>query len=152
MTWSPDSQMIAYGGLSRKNTIKIKNIQTGGTRDLPIPLTVSGISFDPFGKYLLLLLMNNIVYVYNSSNLSKVREVPLSPSADPNQNSNTVKEIRMMGWSPDFHHMVCPSLDDSKVSLALDLSRSGGFKVRQAFLGHVSSISCASFNPNLYEF
>jgi WD40 repeat protein len=56
-----------------------------------------------------------------------------------------------MGWSPDFNHLVCPSLDDNKISLALDLCRSTGFKVKQVFLGHVSSISCATFNPNLYE-
>ena len=61
VAWSPDSQSIAYGGLSKKNTIKIKNIQVGGTRDLSIPLTVSGISFDPFGKYLVILLRSNIV-------------------------------------------------------------------------------------------
>ena len=151
VVWSPDSQSIAYGGLSKKNTIKIKNIQLGATRDLPIPLAVSGISFDPFGKYLVILLRNNVISVYNTSNLSKVKEIPLSPT-DPHNNTNTVKEIRIMDWSPDFNHLICPSLDDSKVSLALNLSRNSGFKIRQAFLGHVSSLSCSSFNPNLYEF
>ena len=73
ISWSPDSSQVAYGGLSRKNTIKIKNIETGATRDLPIPLAVCGISFDPFGKYLILLLRSNIVYVYNSNNLTKVK-------------------------------------------------------------------------------
>lgn len=48
-----------------------------------------------------------------------------------------------MGWSPDFSYLVSPSLDDSKVSLALNFSRANGFKLKQAFLGHVSSISCA---------
>lgn len=57
-----------------------------------------------------------------------------------------------MSWSPDFNHLVCPSLDDSRIALALSLNRSTHFKVRQAFMGHVSSISCCQFNPNLYEF
>jgi WD40 repeat protein len=141
---------MAYGGLSKKNTVKIKNIQSGATQELSIPLVVCAISYDPFGKYLLLLLRNNMVYLYNSSSLSKIREVPLSPEASPLENVNTVKELRVMGWSPDFNHLVCPSLDDSKVAVALNFSRNNSFKVRQAFLGHVSSISCSRFNPNLY--
>lgn len=73
VAWSPDSQSIAYGGLSMKNSIKIKNIQTGATKDILISLAVCGISFDPFGKYLLILLRNNFLYVYNSANLSKTK-------------------------------------------------------------------------------
>ena len=151
VSWSPDSINVAYGGLSRKNCIKIKNIQTGATKDLAIPLAVCSISFDPFGKYLLLLLRNNILYIYNASSLSKVKEVPLSPNTNKKESINTVRDIRGMGWSPDFNYLVCPSLDDSKVSVAVNLSRSGGFRFKQGFLGHVSSISCAKFNPNLYE-
>ena len=150
VAWSPDCHTIAYGGISKKNTIKIKNISTGSTRDLVIPLTVCGISFDPFGKYLIVLLRNNVVIAYNSNDLTKMREVMLSPQASSKNNLFTVREIRTMSWSPDFNNLVCPSLDDSKVSLALNLCRSSGFKVGQAFLGHVSSISCAKFNPNLY--
>lgn len=141
---------MAYGGLSKKNTVKIKNIQTGATQELSIPLVVSSISYDPFGKYLVLLLRSNIIYLYNSSSLSQIREIPLSPNAKTLHNANTVKELRVMTWSPDFTNLVCPSLDDSKIALALGFSRSNNFKVRQVFLGHVSSISCACFNPNLY--
>jgi hypothetical protein len=55
-----------------------------------------------------------------------------------------------MGWSPDFNYLAVPSLDDSKVSLALVLTRNQSFGIRKAFLGHASSISCAKFSPNLY--
>jgi len=55
-----------------------------------------------------------------------------------------------MAWSPEFGHLVCPSLDDSKVAFAVDLLRGNGFKTNQAFLGHISSIGCAKFNPHLY--
>lgn len=57
-----------------------------------------------------------------------------------------------MAWSPDFSHFVCPSLDDSKVALAIDLLRGNNFNINQAFLGHISSISCAKFNPCLYSY
>lgn len=143
---------MAYGGLSKKNTIKIKNIQSGNTQEISIPLVLSGMSYDPFGKYLLLLLRNNIVYVYNSSSLTKIREVLLSPDASPSRNVTTHVEVRTMGWSPDFNHLVCPSLDDNKIALAMDLCRTNNFKIRQVFLGHASSIICAQFNPNLYEY
>jgi WD40 repeat protein len=56
-----------------------------------------------------------------------------------------------MSWSPDFNYLVCPSIDDSKVSLAFALCRSMNFKITYAFFGHASSISCASFSPILYE-
>jgi WD40 repeat protein len=117
-----------------------------------IPLAISSISYDPFGKYLLLLVRNNIVYIYNSISLGKVSEVALSPKAETLENINTVKETRNMGWSPDFNYLVCPSLDDSRISLAINLCRSNNFKVQNVFYGHVSSISCAKFSPNLYEF
>ena len=32
LAWSPGSTMIAYGGLSKKSTIKIKNIENGSTQ------------------------------------------------------------------------------------------------------------------------
>jgi len=32
LAWSPDSTSIAYGGISKKNTIKIKNIENGSTQ------------------------------------------------------------------------------------------------------------------------
>lgn len=83
VAWSPDSLSVAYGGLSIKNAIKIKNIQSGSTKDLPITHAVCSISFDPFGKYLLLLLRNNFVSVYNSTNLSKVREIQLGLNGNP---------------------------------------------------------------------
>lgn len=83
IAWSPDSLWIAYGGLSKKNTVKIKNIQSGATQEISIPLVVCSISYDPFGKYLLLLLRNNILYVYNSTSLNKLKEVPLDPTAQP---------------------------------------------------------------------
>jgi len=57
-----------------------------------------------------------------------------------------------MTWSPDFNIIVCPSLDDSKIALAVGLSRQNNFKIKHIFLGHVSSVSCAKFNPNLYEY
>ena len=150
--WSPDSIQVAYGGISRKSCIKVKNIETGITRDISIPLAACAISFDPFGKYLLLLLRNNILYVHNATSLEKIKEIPLSLNLNTKENISTVRETRVMDWSPDFNYFVCPSLDDNKVSLALNLSRSGGFRVKQAFLGHVSSISSVKFNPNLYEF
>lgn len=81
--WSPDSVWVAYGGLSKKNTVKIKNIQSGVTQEIFIPVVVCSISYDPFGKYLLLLLRNNILYLYNANSLNKVKEVPLSPNAKP---------------------------------------------------------------------
>ena len=81
ITWSPDSQTVAYGGLSKKNTIKVRHIHTGNTREVSIALAVCGLSFDPFGKYLLLFLRNNIVCVYNSNTLTKAKEIPLSPDA-----------------------------------------------------------------------
>ena len=56
-----------------------------------------------------------------------------------------------MAWSPDFSSTVVPSLDDSKIAIAVGLSRSHHFAPTQAFLGHVSSISCAKFNPHLYH-
>lgn len=117
-----------------------------------MPLTVSSISFDPFGKYLLLLIRNNVLLVYSSTSLTKIREVNLSPKANSLENINTVKEIRQMGWSPDFNELVCPSLDDSKIAIALRLSRNNNFGVRNIYFGHVSSISCAQFNPKLYDF
>lgn len=88
--------------------------------------------------------------MYNASNLDKIKEVSLNPSTNSKENVATVREIRGMGWSPDFNHLVCPSLDDNKISLAINLSRNGCFRVKNAFLGHVSSISSAKFNPNLY--
>ena len=150
MSWSPDSAQIAYGGVSRKSCIKVKNIETGATREVPISLTVCSISFDPFGKYLLLLLRNNILYVHNANSLEKVKEVALSPGASEKESIATVKENRIMSWSPDFNFLVCPSLDDNKVSLAINISRGGGFRVKNVFFGHISSISSAKFNPTLY--
>lgn len=32
IAWSPDSVWIAYGGLSKKNTVKIKNMHSGATQ------------------------------------------------------------------------------------------------------------------------
>jgi hypothetical protein len=69
----------------------MKNIETGATKDLPISLAVCSISFDPFGKYFILLLRNNIINIYNSNNLTKVKEVPLYPNADPKESLNTVR-------------------------------------------------------------
>jgi WD40 repeat protein len=91
VAWSPDSISVAYGGLSRKNVIKVKNIESGATRDLKVPLALCSISYDPFGKYLLVLLRNNTLYVYNSSHFVKIREICLSPKGDPHGNVNTVK-------------------------------------------------------------
>ena len=99
---------------------------------------------------MLLLLRNNILYVHNASSLEKVKEVALSPGASEKESIATVKENRIMSWSPDFNFLVCPSLDDNKVSLAINISRGGGFRVKNGFFGHISSISSAKFNPNLY--
>lgn len=132
--------------------VKIRNIETGGSQEIAVALAVCGLSFDPFGKYLLVLLRDNILQVYNSSSLALQHQVPLSPGASTGLNVSTVKDIRQLGWSPDFAHVLCPSLDDSCVSLSLSLSRSNQFGVRQAFFGHVSSISGGQFSPNLYRF
>lgn len=151
IAWSPDSSSLAYGGISQKNTVKVRSLESGLRGELPFSLQVAAISYDPFGKYLLILVHSNILYVYNCTSLAKLQEIPLSPSAHPDKNISTVKEIRTMSWSPDFNYLVCPSIDDSKVSLAFALCRSANFKITYAFFGHASSISCASFSPILYE-
>jgi hypothetical protein len=46
---------------------------------------------------------------------------------------------------------VCPSLDDSRINLAINLSRSKDFKAKNIFMGHCTSISCCKFNPKLYK-
>jgi hypothetical protein len=97
-------------------------------------------------------MRSNIVYLYDSQNYSKLKEIPLSPETSPLKNAVTVREYRGMAWSSDFSHFVCPSLDDSKVALAIDLLRGNNFSIHQAFIGHISSISCAKFNPRLYNF
>lgn len=142
---------MAFGGLSKKNAIRVRSLDGATSGELLFDLTISAISYDPFGKYLLVLARSNILYVYNCTSLSKLREVPLSPNAHPLTNISTVKEIRGMSWSPDFNYLVSPSLDDNKVSLAFAMCRSQNFKTTHAFIGHASSISCASFSPNLYE-
>lgn len=57
-----------------------------------------------------------------------------------------------MGWSPDFNYLVCPSLDDSKISLAISLCRGTNFNINHVFMGHVSSISCVRFSDILYDY
>lgn len=56
-----------------------------------MPLAVSSISYDPFGKYLLVLIRSNVLYIYNSNSLAKIKEVELSPNARLGENINTVK-------------------------------------------------------------
>ena len=151
IAWSPHSTSLAYAGLSKKNAIKVRSLESGNCGELAFDVTISAISYDPFGKYLLVLAHSNILYVYNCTSLTKLREVPLSPNTHPQKHTSTVKEIRVMSWSPDFNYLVCPSLDDSKVSLAFSLCRGLNFKTTHAFIGHASSISCACFSPVLYE-
>lgn len=91
ISWSPDNLSIAYGGLSVHNTIKIRNLEKGSVQSLAVPLSVCGLSFDPFGKYLLVLTRSNILEVYNSSNLQLQSKVSLHPGASPTANVNTVK-------------------------------------------------------------
>lgn len=152
IAWSPDSTSLAYAGLSKKNAIKVRSLESGTSAELAFDLTLAAISYDPFGKYLLVLAHSNILYLYNCTSLTKLREVPLSPNAHPLTHANTVKELRAMSWSPDFNYLVSPSLDDSKVSLAFSLSRAANFKTTHAFIGHASSISSAAFSPILYQF
>jgi len=40
---------------------------------LSIPLAASAISYDPFGKYMLVLMRSNIVYLYDSQNHAKLK-------------------------------------------------------------------------------
>jgi hypothetical protein len=56
-----------------------------------LSLAVSSISYDPFGKYLIILLRNNVLNVYNSTSFEKQKEIPLSPNINTASNMNTVK-------------------------------------------------------------
>ena len=71
--------------------MKVRNLESGTARDIEIPVTVSGISYDPFGKYLLLLLSSNVVSVHNAGSLGRVATVALSPDAQPSRPINTVR-------------------------------------------------------------
>lgn len=55
-----------------------------------------------------------------------------------------------MSWEPGFTRLVCPSLDDTTISLAACLNRKEGFEVDRMFLGHASSICSAKFSPKIY--
>ncbi len=81
-------------------------------------------------------------------NYEKYKSVRLSPEG---MKINPIKEIRVPSWSPDFSNFVCPSLDDSRINLAVNLSRTKDFKARNIFMGHCASISCCKFNPKLYK-
>jgi hypothetical protein len=67
IAWSPDSTSYCCGGLNKKNSIKIRNVENGTCKEIILSLAVSSISYDPFGKYLLILLRNNVLNVYNST-------------------------------------------------------------------------------------
>ena len=45
-----------------------------------------------------------------------------------------------------------PSLDDSRINLAFNLSRKADFQIKNIYMGHCSAISCCKFNPKLFKF
>lgn len=110
---------------------------------------MSSISFDPFGKYLFVLLRNNHLEIYNTLNYQKQKTINLSPV---NVKINPIREIRSGGWSPDYGNFVIPSLDDSRINISFNLSRKYDFQIRNVYMGHCSAISCCKFNPKLYKY
>eukprot|EP00919_Chromeraceae_sp_WS-2016_P000181 GHVR01000459.1.p3 GENE.GHVR01000459.1~~GHVR01000459.1.p3 ORF type:complete len:113 (-),score=3.06 GHVR01000459.1:1624-1962(-) len=109
---------------------------------------MSSLSFDPFGKYILVLLRNNNLIIYNANSLLKIKQINLSPCL---KDSLSIKENIIMSWSPDFNEFAIPSLNDKICPIAVNLSRKDHFSVKNIYLGHCSTIICCKFNPKLFN-
>lgn len=65
---------------------------------------------------------------------------------------NSVKEKRVMSWSPDYTLLACPNLNNMKLSTGIIFDRKKNFTVKNILVGHKTPINCLKFNPHIYEF
>jgi WD40 repeat protein len=104
-------------------------------------------NFDPFGKYVMVQLLNNSLELFDARTLEKVKVINL---AETKNDLPTKGDRRTADWSPEFSYFVCPNLNDARVPTAVILDRTRSFGIKDILIGHQSTISCCKFNPNIY--
>ena len=72
--------------------------------------------------------------------------------AETKKDINSVKDRRIMAWSPDFTLLAAPNLNDLKVSSTVVFDRKKNFTVKNILIGHRTPINCLKFNPHIYDF
>jgi len=111
---------------------------------------VVSLSWDPLGKYLCWLNIENKLAVYSLA--AKRIETLVSLSLRSDQSELFVcKEERTIDFSPDLNYLLVPSLDDKKMPFVCALRRSQNFQVEATFAGPFSSITCVKFFPGIFD-
>jgi WD40 repeat protein len=64
----------------------------------------------------------------------------------------TMKDRKVMSWSPDYTLLACPNLNDSKVSTIAVFDREKDFSVKNILIGHKTPVNCMKFSPYIYEY
>lgn len=150
--WSQDSQLYLCYGITPKDTplsLNIRNIETQHLKQIYTSDMVILANFDPFGKYIVVLLLGNALELYDAHTLDKIRSINL---AETKNDVPTLRDHRLGDWSPEYGFFVCPNLNDSRLPIALVFDRNRNFNIKEILIGHQATISCAKFNPNVYEF
>ena len=127
----------------------IRNVETGELEVLAFDSLVVSSLFDQFGKYIAILSSDNKIHIYDSTTLNLIKNISM---AETKKDINSVKDRRIMAWSPDFTLLASPNLNDLKVSSAVVFDRKKNFTVKNILIGHRTPINCLKFNPHIYEF
>jgi WD40 repeat protein len=106
--------------------------------------------WDPLGKFICWLTLNNSVHIYNLNSKKVETTVCLNLKTDKSD-LFVSKEERLMDFSPDLNYLLVPSLDDKKMPFVCALKRSNNFQIDYVFAGHFSSITCVKCFPGIFE-
>lgn len=110
---------------------------------------VFAANFDPFGKYIVVLLKTNTIVFYDAQTLDPLQEISMACNErDP----PPFKDRRVIDWSPDYGYVLVPNLNEFKVPIAVLFDRHSKFSVHMVISGHTYPITCIKFNPNIFEY
>lgn len=100
LIWSPDSQNYICHGVNPKDmplAVNIRRLENLEVRQIFTEETAVMANFDPFGKYVVVLLLSNTLEVFDVRTLEKIRSISLAES----QSDVLTKGDRRLGdWSP----------------------------------------------------
>ncbi len=128
-------------------SVNVRNLETNELKQIITQDTPILVNFDPFGKYIAVLMLKNNIDLYDASTLDKIRSIIL---AETKNDIPTLRDRRLADWSPEFSYFVCPNLHDSKTPTAVIFDRNKNFVTKDILIGHQSPISCAKFNPQAF--
>jgi WD40 repeat protein len=152
VTWAQDSQCYLCYGINPKDTplsVNIRHIESNTLRQILTQETPVLADFDPFGKYIAVLGVSNVLELYDTRTLDKLRSINL---ADSKHDVPSLRDKRPADWSPEYSLLAAPNLNDTRVPSTIIFDRNRNFLVRDILLGHPATISCLRFNPNIFEY